>query len=88
MAYKLTVKGKTRIIRDIREHTETVFYAWYRDHRLSVMEEKGSVYATCAAPDGGLIVDGYVHGDIWKKPTLADGIQMCMDNIFYEEASQ
>lgn len=84
---KFEIHGKTRIIRDIRQDDETSFFAYYKGYEIEVWEDEDlHIYAQCVAPDGGLIVDGYVTGHrCGVGPSIWKGIKMCLENIYYKE---
>lgn len=91
----IEIYGKRRIIRDIREDTETEFFAYYGADRNGIcysihvlIDGDGDCYAWCTHPDGGHIVDGYVKDELGDPGTIGDGIHMCLRNIFHEEAPE
>lgn len=85
------IYGKRRIIRDIREDTDTEFFAYYGTNRdgiaysIHVKKQDGYCYAWCTHPDGGRIVDGYINGEYASAGSIEDGIRKCLENIFHEE---
>jgi hypothetical protein len=83
---KVTVKGKTRIVRDkqIGYQTEAHLQCTYKNHSISISaQDSGYFYVTVTDKTGMYAVQGGFGGEYCRYgiETIEDCLAMCIENI-------